>query len=766
MLRAKIRKLGVAAAVSAAIGIGSLAGPAAHAVNLADDGLGEVALFQYYTVRNGWQTFFRIINTSDDVVPVKVRFRRATDSEDVLDFTVALSPKDMWVAWTDANADGNGNPGLVTQDASCLAPEPQFGGNGWVYAGDTPFAPDEPTDYRKYVTFKSGSAALEGHVEVISLGRSNPLLQTDPIVTDVVHGANDLPVNCTPFSNAFSPDPGTPAPEDLVENLGLLTRVGLNFLEPNNVLKANGYLFKAVAGQGAGYDPVMLANFYNPLQIDDSVPAAGGELIQQLFDLQTGQPFVLSEFKNILIAATVDQARPNLNDAFPRVSSVQVDTPFSLLGLLGNLLIGNNLLDPVSGPTTIVDEWNRGVDAVSAVLTRKSVVNEWAARQSPGQNVSLFQTEWALTFPTKHFYNTDAPPAIAPFDGPEVAAAFDIWDREENRVRCVSGIGQGTDCNPEDSLVNETNIITFGEDVLAGNYLGSEVKYNLPWNFLPQPLAGLPGRRHGWLDLEFVGPNAELGLGSDEEATQVYSKQEFGYNFGGLVGGLPEITGDIDPAGLCADPVAPPAPDLPDPDDIFAGGVPVAPPPAGVSGRLLNSLLLTGSFARPYIALPDATEEVEAGTCPFEYQGGALVCQELALADDNVTLEPGGTACPCPGDAFPFAWTEDASDPYGADGNIYTAGDCVPVLTDLASATNGVYRFENPLTYAGVPVIGFMFGLYNQGSMLANYAAIVDHSYRREVQLANGVCPATYVFGGNPFDFVFPPGWTCLGNGG
>jgi hypothetical protein len=75
------------------------------------------------------------------------------------------------------------------------------------------------------------------------------------------------------FGNAFAPGVG---------NLGNLLTTALQFLEPNNVLKANGYMFNAQSGQGAGFDPVMLANFYNPIQIDDSVPALfdfGGNLL-------------------------------------------------------------------------------------------------------------------------------------------------------------------------------------------------------------------------------------------------------------------------------------------------------------------------------------------------------------------------------------------------------------------------------------------------------------------------------------------------------
>lgn len=47
------------------------------------------------------QNNFRIFNNSDNAVAVKVRFREAENSRDVLDFIVVLSPDDAWSGWID-----------------------------------------------------------------------------------------------------------------------------------------------------------------------------------------------------------------------------------------------------------------------------------------------------------------------------------------------------------------------------------------------------------------------------------------------------------------------------------------------------------------------------------------------------------------------------------------------------------------------------------------------------------------------------------------
>ncbi|MEZ5593029.1 MAG: hypothetical protein R3F53_20915 [Gammaproteobacteria bacterium] len=705
-----LRKLGGALAITSALAGGALWAPTSQAVNLADDGLGEVALYQYYTARAGWQTFFRIINTSDDMVPVKVRFRRAADSEDVLDFVVALSPRDMWVAWTDSNVDGNGNPGLITWDTSCLAPAPSPGNlSGWVSVPDT---------NRKYVTFKADGAE-EGHVEMISLGRTGPLLNvaTD-LYADTLHGPDDTP-DCQRFGAAFTPG---------ASSFSNYLATSLQFLEPNNTLKANGYLINASTGQGMGYDPVMLANFFNPVGIDDSVPALLGEFFTAPPDFTYPD-----DFGSPLIAALYDEDAPDLNFAWPPVSQVQVDTPFNLLNFVEEIvLLGGDLQVP--GPTTVVDEWDDGIDAVSAVLTRRSVINEWAARETNGASVSVFETEWVVTFPTRYPpsnnyyypYLGDGEPAIAPFTDGGTPIHTALWNREERVTGCVSGIGQDTACQPNNNLPYEVNVITFrGESrgpLFPANRLGSQVVTNVPQSQMPVPYS--PGEWLGWMELTFTGDQADAGLGSDARGNQTYDDLppiDLTYNLGETIflrdgGGVFQEyclfdvltnTGNATAPGPCAGPLDPQAICTPagvqvgdvDPigngvseiifeitDDTLAG-VQMLP---GALVSLPNTLLLVGPYAQPFLAIDD--EEPEEASAP--------VC--------DVDVD------------FPAA-----GDP------------AVP-------GTNPMFTIvpENYVTYRGMPVIGFGLGVYNLGGQQANYATAVDHGYKRDVRISGDLVPA------------------------
>ena len=89
----------------AGLGTLGLAG-AAEAVMVNPNGLGQVLIYPYYTVRNGqrgrrrrpFNTLLSIVNTTNSTKAVKVRFREGKASAEVLDFNVFLSPKDMWTA--------------------------------------------------------------------------------------------------------------------------------------------------------------------------------------------------------------------------------------------------------------------------------------------------------------------------------------------------------------------------------------------------------------------------------------------------------------------------------------------------------------------------------------------------------------------------------------------------------------------------------------------------------------------------------------------
>jgi hypothetical protein len=113
-------------ALSVAAALGAVAGPASAqtATTLEFNergGVGHILYVPYFSTQKGNVTAISIVNT--DTVNgkvLKVRFRGASNSDDLYDFQVFLSPADVWTAAVTEN--GSGGSQLTTDDASCTLP--------------------------------------------------------------------------------------------------------------------------------------------------------------------------------------------------------------------------------------------------------------------------------------------------------------------------------------------------------------------------------------------------------------------------------------------------------------------------------------------------------------------------------------------------------------------------------------------------------------------------------------------------------------------
>lgn len=178
-----LRKKTLALALTAAVLGGGIA--ASQAAIRAPDGIAQVLLYPYFTTNSNWRTFIHVTNTSDSTVPVKVRFRRASDSADILDFVVVLSPWDMWTAVVETNAAGKS--GVRPTDNSCTVP---IIGSG---------------KFQEFIT-----QATEGYVEIIGLGRSDEEDDEEYTVAwNAAHATSGTsegtPRDCDKVQQAFGP---------------------------------------------------------------------------------------------------------------------------------------------------------------------------------------------------------------------------------------------------------------------------------------------------------------------------------------------------------------------------------------------------------------------------------------------------------------------------------------------------------------------------------------------------------------------------------
>lgn len=473
MMKFKMKQM--ALAVGAVLGGMSMV-PAVQAVNLATDGLGQVLIFPYYTTRAGWNTLFNITNTSNQVVALKVRFHEGFNSRDVFDFNVIMSPYDVWNG-TLSNGPGN-VPLFSTSDKSCTVPAipaggQLFQGNGaqglLSYTGGAADSGPTTTDRMR-----------EGYVDVVMMGTSAPA----GLAANAVHTAAGVPANCAALQAAFGLVPPT-------------TITTLRQAFPNyavNPLKGAFSLVNAANGWNASGSAVTLADFFTP--------PAGATAVYQGLNLITAQ-------------LPPDQVGGVLTDSFQ-------EPELSAANTAGEVLLAD-------GGPVVTSVATGGADAVSFVLDRASVVNQWATLNASATSAWTVKSDWVITYPTKRFYADQAthqfagraagrpglPAGLAPFSNPFRtdgrscdAVSYSIYDREEGSPSAPGGpVFSPAPSTPGNQLCQEVNVLTFGSVTSTSNVLGSPMGGNTLGANVPESV--LPGQ-NGWMQLNFQ--NAAAGL--------------------------------------------------------------------------------------------------------------------------------------------------------------------------------------------------------------------------------------------------------------
>lgn len=125
-----VGSLGFVGAASADVIIGTntptaswLGATDATELRLTTGGIGHQLITPYFNAQNGNATIISLVNTdTTNGKVVKVRFRGASNSDDILDFTVLMSPGDVWNATVTAPS-ATAPAQIVTSDRSCTLPQ-------------------------------------------------------------------------------------------------------------------------------------------------------------------------------------------------------------------------------------------------------------------------------------------------------------------------------------------------------------------------------------------------------------------------------------------------------------------------------------------------------------------------------------------------------------------------------------------------------------------------------------------------------------------
>jgi hypothetical protein len=141
----------------------------------------------------------------------------------------------------------------------------------------------------------------------------------------------------------------------------------------------NGYLVNVLQGQGGGFDPDILADFVN----------------ENGWDSGNNQMEATDKNGSLWNEAKLTATDPDFDSA----STYNFSGAADWLKQKGKLMncSDQNAEDCATSVTG-------GVDAVSYLFQRASVINEWAAALNENNIVFDYYTQWILTFPTKHYY--------------------------------------------------------------------------------------------------------------------------------------------------------------------------------------------------------------------------------------------------------------------------------------------------------------------------------------------------------------------------
>ncbi len=462
------------AIIAGVAGVAGLAG-VANAVNLNPDGIGQVLLYPYYTVNGGNSTLVTVVNTADVAKAVKVRFLESLNSKEVLDFNLYLSAHDVWTGVV-SEINANGDPGLTTDDHSCIAPNN-------VMTTPQPFLGYEFTNWLPDKLGRTAAAAAQnksrmrqGHLEVIEMG------DLGGVPAESATHINGTPKNCAYFHNQWvSSTAGT----WLSEAGGVIGTVGkgLHDVYPpgsGSISDGTGTTCGATTPSAAGAAVFQCAG--GPGGIFGSgiiVNGAQGTTFSYNAEAVNG-------FYTIDYTETGVNTDRNLHYQ-PGSTSPSLFNAANALDANGDYIAISRIFDAAGTPVDVAfnqSTINRNAAAVSTVLSARYVANEYIV--VPG----FVSSDWVVTFPTKmlHTYRSPAGSTVAaglaPFSEAQGSGflnnvgdnvfegywgevyAMDYWDQEEGYPSEPPGVLNVSPLPPPGEVQElafgaEANVLTF-----------------------------------------------------------------------------------------------------------------------------------------------------------------------------------------------------------------------------------------------------------------------------------------------------------------
>ena len=357
-------------ALSIATMIGGLGftGAASAELNVNANGDGHILMVPYYTVQDGNVTAFNIVNTdAKNGKAVKVRFRGASNSDDVLDFQVFLSPGDVWTAAV--TADANGLAQLVTADNSCTVPKIELN-------TPVPFIKDRLTK-TGWTDADKNAQTREGYIEILNMADIDPTKQYNATTGQVKSNGTNIVADGSAASALYTATKH-------VNGVAPCSAATLALLDNIDPAKNN-----LVVGSAAS-----VAAAENAAVLQGLLPPTGG---------LTGNWFIMNAEKSTTFSAAATAIKETAASGQLNVYSPQRAIPAALLTadpLMRTKLIEAQAYDvpDLSTPFYATQTPEDRATKVSAAISKTVIANQFLADSKINA-----ATDWVISMPTRRY---------------------------------------------------------------------------------------------------------------------------------------------------------------------------------------------------------------------------------------------------------------------------------------------------------------------------------------------------------------------------
>lgn len=337
-------------------------------------GLGHQMIVPYFTSQGGNQTVLHVVNTdTQNGKALKVRFRGAANSDDLLDFYVFLSPNDVWTAALSKGA--NGVTTLNTGDKTCTYPTIPSGGKDFSTGRLNP----------AWTAAQQQDNTREGYVEFfVAADIPNRTIRgtatESALYTAVKHVNGVAPCTVAPIEAAMLTDLTT---EALAAGAGYGAPTGgvtgswyiINQVQNTTFSDANTVI-TAISGF-SGKNPISArANYIVFPQIDTSI--ANPEFFTADPSLSSNVTLV-GRTKSSAGVLTTNPTAPIIQAAYYDLPDLS--TPYAVVG-------------PFTDPALP----RASAGALTDALSAKTIINQYATEAS----ISA-KTDWTFSFPTRRY---------------------------------------------------------------------------------------------------------------------------------------------------------------------------------------------------------------------------------------------------------------------------------------------------------------------------------------------------------------------------